>query len=281
MSLTQRESEVVQLLGSHRYLSRNQIERFLLTEVSPNSLNTTSWRILSSLAKRNLVEQSRRGVGGPGGGSTRLGYFLTARGYKLARSINRDLPARRSPGPGTFLLPHALMAAEVALAFRKAAESHPGHALLQWECDWQAAQRLGPTALVPDAHFVYATENYELDALLEVDLGTEGTRFYGQKIARYLDLYQSGKWRDKFPAWPVVLTVTETPIRAESLQRATENLLRAQPSSEAVRAHTEFGFTDLPRLSADGPLARIWRVAGRRGEQTLLPDVVAGQQSVD
>ena len=34
---------------------------------------------------------------------------------------------------------YGLMCAEVALAFRHAARANPGHELLDWECDWQAA----------------------------------------------------------------------------------------------------------------------------------------------
>lgn len=281
MTLTRRESEVVRLLGGHRYLSRAQIEQFVLAGVSPNSLNTTSWRILSSLAERKLVQQSRRGVGGAGGGSTQLGYFLTTRGYKLARTLDQNLPSRRLPSGGTFLMRHALMTADVALAFRQAAAANAGHALLLWESDWQAAQPLGPSTVVPDAHLVYATADYELEALLEVDLGTEGSRFFRQKIERYLELYRSGQWRNRFPVWPVILTVTESENRAEALRRSIDLLLRAQPNDELLRTQTEFALTNLPRLTAAGPLAEIWRVVGRSGEQALLPPVVARQQIVD
>ncbi len=38
--------------------------------------------------------------------------------------------------------------------------------------------------MVPDARIVYATCDRELDALIEVDLGTEGTRFFGRRIER-------------------------------------------------------------------------------------------------
>jgi hypothetical protein len=278
--LTQRESEVVRLLGNYRYLSRDQIERFVLSEIKSSSMNTTSWRVLSSLAQRNLIEQSRRGVGGPGGGSTRLGYFLTARGHRLARSLDRNLPARRLPASGTFLMRHALVCADVSLAFRRAAAANQGHAVLQWEPDWQAALRLGPSSVVPDAHLVYATPEHELEAFVEIDLGTEGTRFYGRKVTRYLELFRSGVWRGRFPVWPAVLTVTESVSRAEALQRAIDVVVRAQLDREVVRARTEFSFTALPRLLAD-PLGKIWKVAGHSGEHELLPLVADRHQSVD
>ena len=85
---------------------------------------------------------------------------------------------------------HGLMCAEVALSFRHAARSNPGHELLDWECDWQAFERLGAKLVVPDAHLVYSTKVWVLDAFIEVDLATEGSRVFAWKIRRYLDLYR-------------------------------------------------------------------------------------------
>ena len=270
--LSSRETEALVLLASYRYLCRSQIEEFMLqaTDLGRNSRNTTSWRILRSLGKRGLVGQTVRLVGGPGGGSARLGYFLTADGYRLALTLNPSLPPKRPTSGGTFLMQHALTTADVALAFRRAATSHRGHELLEWECDWQAAHRLGASLVVPDGHLVYATARYELDALVEVDLGTEGTRFFGRKIGRYLELFRSASWRDRLPLWPVVLTVTPNDSRAAALQRCTETVLATQADRDKLRTETEFAFAALPRLVSEDPLAQVWRIAGRSGEHFLL-----------
>ena len=164
------------------------------------------------------------------------------------------------------------MTAEVALAFQRTARAHTGHEVVDWEPDWQAAERIGLSTLVPDGHLGYRTSNGRLDALVEVDLGTEGTRFFVRKISRYLDLYRSGAWRAHFPTWPVVLTVTLSPTRATSLRRATEGFLRLQHDVERLADVTEFDFTSLPELrGADGPLGAIWQVAGRVSLHGLLP----------
>src|SRR5439155_184313 len=63
---------------------------------------------------------------------------------------------------------------------------------------------------------------------IETDLGTEGTRFFARKIGRYVDLYQSGSWREFLRVWPRILTVTLNDSRAESLHRATEAMLNSQ-----------------------------------------------------
>lgn len=68
---------------------------------------------------------------------------------------------------------HALMTADVAIAFVTEARKHPGHHIGEWEPDWQAAERLRSRTVIPDGHFVYATPEWEIYAFVEVDLGTE------------------------------------------------------------------------------------------------------------
>lgn len=282
--LSARETEVVLLLGCYRYLSRSQIERFLFeaSSIRPLSKQVIARRILTRLADRGLLASTARLVGGPGGGSSRLGYLLTPHGYKLALSLNPGLPPKRPRSGGTFLMQHALMTADVALAFRDSARSHPKHELIDWECDWQAAQRVGSSVVVPDAHVVYATSDCEVDALIEIDLGTEGSRFFARKISRYLDLFRSDTWRRHFPSWPVVLTVARSATRAAALKRATEALIASQPDSASLQRGTEFAFssvTDL--LSRDGPTGNIWHVAGREGARPLVAEAHSDGQGLD
>lgn len=277
--LTPRETEVVQLVGCYRYLGLIHLEEFLFagSPTTEMSRKVITRRIVQRLRAHGLLGATTRLFGGPGGGSTRLGYHLTANGDRLARSLNPDLPLRHSPRGGTFLMQHALMTADVALAFRRAARTNPGHEVIDWECDWQAAQRLSSVSVVPDAHVVYATADHELDALIEIDLATEGSRFFGAKISRYLELFRSGSWQKRFPTWPVVLTVTPTEARAVSLQHATEAVLAARSDRQRLIAQTEFAFASLPRLVTEGPVATIWRIAGQTGEHSLLPGVIRNE----
>ena len=140
-------------------------------------------------------------VGGPGGGSARLGYFLTEAGARLAGGA-RPIGAARRRGRGTFLLAHSLMGADIALAFERSACSRQGHKLLEWESCEQTAERLQGSRIVPDARLVYTTPAWRLDAYVEVDLATEGTRFYTAKLRRYVDLYRGGAWHSNLPTWP-------------------------------------------------------------------------------
>src|SRR3989442_14355219 len=167
---------------------------------------------------------------------------------------------------------HGLMCAEVALAFRRAAHSNPGHELLDWECDWQAAERLGARLVVPDAHLVYSTSDRTLDAFIEVDLAPEGSRVFAWKIRRYLDLYRGGSWIRHLKVWPRVLTVAPTPARASILRRVTETVLEAQLFSQRLIRETAFGFATLEELlGPSGPLGEIWSVVGKSGVHPIFP----------
>ncbi len=279
-----RETEIVLRLAAFRYLGASQVCAFLFdgSSVSARSRTVITRRILGRLRSRGLVATTPRLVGGPGGGSARLTHYLTRAGYRLARSLDPLVPLRRLRSPGSFLIRHGLLTAEIALAFRQEARLRVGHELVAWDCDWQAALALGASAVLPDAHLVYRTPEGRLHAFLEVDLGSERTPFFARKVRRYLDLYRSGSWRSRLPLWPLVLTVAETEARATQLRRISEAVLVSQPDRERLARATEFRFasaTDL--LGPAGPLGEIWQVAGRSGRHALAAEARAGADRGD
>jgi hypothetical protein len=267
-----RENEILLQLSGFRYLTEPMIEEFLFggSSVTPLSRQVITRRVLHRLKRKGLILETPRVVG-PAGGTARLVYFLTAKGYNLARTLNPGLPSRQPNLRGTSLMGHGLMCAEVALAFRRAARSNPGHELLDWECDWQAAERLGARLVVPDAHLVYATHDRTLEAFIEVDLATEGSRVFAWKIRRYLDLYRGGSWIKHVRVWPRILTIAPTQARARILRRVTETVLEAQLFGEGLARSTAFGFTTLDELlGSNGPLGEIWSVVGESGLHPLF-----------
>src|SRR5438477_9767295 len=155
-----RESEVLLQLSGFRYLTEPAIEEFLFggSSLTLLSRQVITRRVLNRLKRKGLILETPR-VTTPAGGTLRLVYFLTAKGYNLARTLNPGLPSRQPNLRGTSLMGHGLMCADVALAFRRAARANPGHERLDWECDWQPAERPGARPVVPDAHLVYATED--------------------------------------------------------------------------------------------------------------------------
>jgi len=124
---------------------------------------------------------------------------------------------------------------------------------------------------VPDAHLVYATHDRTLEAFIEVDLATEGSRVFAWKIRRYLDLYRGGSWIKHVRVWPRILTIAPTQARARILRRVTETVLEAQLFRERLKHSTAFGFTTLEELlGSNGPLGEIWSVVGESGVRPLF-----------
>jgi hypothetical protein len=201
---------------------------------------------------------------------TRIAYFLTTAGRRVFAALEPGLPRRRLRFRGTFLLAHALMVAEIALVFHRQARASSGQEVLVWQCDWQVAQSLGPLPVAPDAKLTYQRSSRRTHAFIEADRGSEGTRFFGRKIDRYLDLYRDDS-RLPLPVWPLILTVTLNEERASELRRATEAILRAQTQMSGIgRA---FRFTSLDALRADtGPFGEIWQIPGRTGRFPLIDE---------
>jgi hypothetical protein len=164
------------------------------------------------------------------------------------------------------------MAAEVALAFHRAARSAEGHELRMWESEWDAAEFLRPSRVIPDARLVYRTGSWELDAFVEIDTGTERTTRFVQKIREYISAWRDGGWRERLESWPMVLTVTVTQMRASVLRHGTDELLRSQRDAARLARATEFDFAALVDVRGPrGPLGEIWQVAGREGVHALVP----------
>jgi len=259
-----RETDVVRLLALHRFLTRPQLEEFLFAEstLTPRSRQVVTWRLLGRLQRHGLVAATPRQTGGAVAGSTMPGYFLTTAGLRLASTFYPDLPARRPARRAPFLLAHSVTAADVELAFRRATRGNPGHELELWECDWQTAMKLGSKTLLPDARLVYRLGRVLIDAFVEVDLGTEGTRFFARKVDRYVTARHDGDWRTQLPRWPLTLTITPTAARAASLWDATTARLEAHPYSSGGMV---FKFCAIDALLGEsGVLGARWRVAGKK-----------------
>lgn len=271
--LSLRASEVLRLVSKLRFVTSQQLQSFLFlgSSTTRSSQRVMLSRVLKSLRAADLVTVLPREVGGPTGGSGVAVYTVTATGARLAGQFDSSLAGARI-ARGNFLMRHALATADVLLAFERAAHDH-GHEL-NWQTDWQIAVKLGPRTIVPDAHLVYGTDADELESVLEVDLGTEGSRFFAGKITRYLTLWRSRSWHGIFTDWPLVLVVTPNEQRTRLLKLATEATIRRQPDRARVSSGTEFAFTTIQCLTKDGPLANVWQVAGREGVSGLNVDNV-------
>ena len=224
-------------LGCFRDLNTAQLEDFVTDEsaLKPHSRHVAIQRSLARLKARGLIAPTPRLIGGPGGGSARVAYHLTQAGYRLVRSLDPSKAGHRPPLRGAMFIEHALMTADVAIAFVTEARKHPGHHIGEWEPDWQAAERLRSRTVIPDGHFVYATPEWEIHAFVEVDLGTERPSRFAEKITAYVAAYRSGSWRAQLPTWPLVLTVTPTICTGDRPPSRDRGCAPTRASSRAPR----------------------------------------------
>jgi Replication-relaxation len=269
-----REREVLLRLACFRALNTAQLEGFLFagSGVKPRSRELTTGRILARLRARGLVAATPRLVGGPGGGSARRVHHLTDAGFRFVRTLDPALRDQRPPARSSLFIEHTLMTADVALAFHRYARTHAGHSLAEWAPEWQAADRIGSFQVVPDGQLVYATEEWEMHAFVEIDLGSERPSRFAQKVTGYLGAYREGTWRGRLVSWPVVLTVTPDATRATALRRTTEDVLRLEGRPSDPGSAIEFVFAALADLTGEGgPFGRIWRIADRPGLHSLVP----------
>lgn len=264
-----RDLEAVRLIALHRFLTRPQLEELLFAHdaLTPRSRQVLAWRVLGRLQRDGYVGATPRQTGGFSAGSSLPAYYLTVAGLRLATTVCPDLPSHRPARRAAFLAAHSVMTTEIELAFGRAGRADADQELALWEADWQIAMRVGERYVIPDARLVYRVGQWRTHMFVEADLGTEGTRFFARKIARYVELHESGVWREFLRAWPRILTVTLTDARAASLHRATEALLTSRYLYAGSRLACYF--LSIDALRAGGVGARC-QVANQKERQPLL-----------
>jgi hypothetical protein len=269
--LTDRASRVLVLLAHLGYLTQRQLSDFLFagTTTTLQSRRVMTGRIIKTLSAGKLVTVHARLVGGGVGGSSVGYYYLTVAGRRLAAIFDESLATEPRREIRTSIA-HAVTVAEVVLLFHKFAVGHHEHELASWQTEGVLAAQLGRSPVIPDIHLIYRTRNAEIEMAIEVDLGTERPKYFVGKIARYLDLLQSGTWRQAFEEWPVVLTITPSEARANLLATATERYLTRRADWPRLSGAVEFAFAALPCLTRNSPFGGCWTVSGLLGRHTLL-----------
>jgi hypothetical protein len=261
-----RDLDAIRLIAIRRFLTRPQLEELLFARVTltPRSRQVLAWRVLGRLKRDGYVSSTSRQAGGFYGGSSLPAYFLTAGGLRLAATLCPDLPSHRPARRAAFLAPHSVMTTEIELALRRAARAAQDHDLEVWEADWQIGMRVGDRYVIPDARVAYRVGTWRNHLFIETDLGTEGTRFFARKMRRYVELYDSGVWREFLRVWPRILTVTLTEGRAVSLYRATEAMFNAQYAYSASRLSCYFAPIDALRSAGVSALCHVVNAKERR-----------------
>lgn len=202
-------------------------------------------------------------------GSSQAIYCLDRDGVPVAAEILGVPPAsipwkykRRDVGP--LFMRHLLAVNDVRIAFELAARSNSNHELLLWMDDQETRDKYawgyGQKVLAPDAYGRYRFGDRVISFFLELDRATMSAKRWAEKVARYQEYGNSGRYEERFGMKLYrVLVVTTTPQRLANLLASTEE-----------RTKRAFWFATLEDIRRQGALARIWWKAGSKQREGFL-----------
>lgn len=211
--LAERDLTVLQRVGEHGFLTREQITRFVFTQhASKQTAERTSRRVLKRLDRDGLLRSLPRRQGGVYGGSTPAVWQLTSAGARLLRGAAGR--AHRVSVPSVRWLNHCLVVAETHLSIREYGDSSQREIAVSVEqAGWRSRTGLGGEAiwLKPDLFARIAGTDDEGEYhdywFVEVDLGTESLPTLLRKAGQYQAHYQSRVEQDQLGTFPLVLWV--------------------------------------------------------------------------
>ena len=178
-------------------------------------------------ANARLLALTRNGflrrffLGTTGGGQKAL-YTLLLRGAQLVGASHRGLQRRRDETAitGAFIQ-HQLIVNEIYCALKFKTIPVPDVTFQRW-VSFDAPLGAG---LLPDGYVELGSSVGLATAFLEVDLGTERTAIWEQKVRKYLTLALSGEYERRFHEQRFrVLVVANSERRMHSLRRVVSSI---------------------------------------------------------
>lgn len=269
--LTKRDKEVLLAVYYHRCLTTEQItEMFFRYDNSgkPNSqASVIARRRLRKMFDYCLIDRFFIDVG-ENNGSSQAHIVLDSLGGKVvAGMLNlpvKELQWRYEMNEARLpYLEHMVKINDCYLALlknaRKAhhevtqyiAENHVRHEFKYWN------QRV---VFNPDAYGQYWNGDEGFHFFLEFDNGTMTPTTFGRKHQRYTAFYASEEYTKHYENFPLVLTVTTSPERAEQLRGIIQKI---------DETDVEWLFTDEQSFHRD-PLGAIWLSKDEEKPVTLL-----------
>ena len=248
--LSERDRQIIELVGARRLMSSGQIERVCFASgESPETLARLARRVLARLVERGVLGRLERRIGGVRAGAAGHVYYLAAAGQRLiAFWRGEGLRRTRSPHePNGVFVRHALCVSACFVSLVELARTDAAR-LREFEGEpgcWQRYPGPGGVMLVlkPDARVVLDVGDGEEEHIfLEVDCGTEGRRVLERKCRAYLAAYNTGSIA---PVFPRVVWVTTTARRVELLREVC-----GQMPAEAWKLFTVTTPEHLPGLLA-------------------------------
>ncbi|MDQ6525557.1 replication-relaxation family protein [Nocardioides sp. LHD-245] len=236
-NIPERDRQVLDRIGEHRYLTTHQVQAFVFTgHASDESAARTARYVLARLERLALIRSLARRIGGVRAGSAARVWQLAPAGARLLRD---DGSTFRTHEPSERFLAHCLAVADAHLAAR-AVRLRPGvqDVTVQTEPDcWRRYTGQGgePRWLQPDLALSIQTAEYTDRWFIEVDLGTESLPTLLRKCGHYEAFRRSGIEQHENGTFPLVLWLFAKPERADRL-RAT--VLRSPRLTPALYRYT-------------------------------------------
>jgi hypothetical protein len=273
--LTQLAQDALPILYQHRLLTTGQLHRLL----QPHARYPVYMRRqLSRLRERGLAASTVRHRGGQG----ELVWYATPTGCEVVEAAGEVTPRAyrmSDAAAANQLQEHTLAVNDTGICFVQAARRHAHDCgPLDWEPErahrFRDGDRAGDEAyVIPDAVLSYIHQHHVLTYFLEIDRATESPLKLAGKLrnyARYLDYVPlpppgrgrragtatSGEaWRDRYPAFPLILIVLTGAPPAVLARRTAVLRALAEADTRLSRAADRLfaGVTTLELLQTRGP----------------------------
>jgi len=224
--LSDRDWAVLQLVGSHRFLTTRQLHAFAFDHqhTTSESAARVCRRVLLRLESWDLLRRPMRRIGGLEAGSASSVWMLTTTGQRL-RNLRAGLGAvGRVREPGEGFVRHYLAIADVHLALVEAARAKRLELIavqIEPAC-WRSYT--GPsgslTVLKPDLYAVTASGQFEDHWFIEVDRATESIPILTKQCRQYEAYRRTGAEQADSGLFPLVLWVVPDELRATQLRQA-------------------------------------------------------------
>lgn len=225
--MTDRDRAILATLRRVRVASGAQLERLHFT----NGAGRHRRRVLTSLARRQIVARLPRSVGGVRAGSDGYVYALGPAGQRLTDGTG---PAggcrpRRPWTPGVLFLRHSLAVTEVYVALKEA-EAAGLLEVVEFTTEprtWRRFTGRGGArqVLKPDAYAAVGLGDFLDRWLIEVDRGTESPTTVERKLRLYRTYWQTGYEQARHGGvFPRIVWLVPDTQRAAVVERAIGRL---------------------------------------------------------
>ncbi len=230
--LSQRDFDVLRLVGEHRFLTTHQIQAFCFVDHETHATaGRVTRRVLARLQRYGLLRALDRQVGGVRAGSQATIWQLAPAGNRL---VHGDEKRKRLNSPSDRFLTHQLAVADVHVLLRqhKRIEAIEDIAVEIEPASWRRYQGPGGEArwLQPDLYAEITTAAFLDRHFIEVDLGTESMPTLIKKCEQYEEYRRSGVEQARNGSFPLVVWLFVDEQRAMKLTAAVRRSSKLTPA---------------------------------------------------